>query len=210
MEEATDATDAAAAAAAAAATPAVAVEGEVEAPVAAPESEPDLVPSPSPDASPATRRSRAAPDGGSESLLVMCEFVNALLRVADATFGGSCLLEPYYSLRTTHYSLRTTHYALLTTHYSLLTTHYPGDSTLTLVQRAEELLERFIVPYAQTVLQQDSFGHTLRSRRAQAVLDKYRAHLKPIFDFYAAADTTSADARESTASLNLAEVRLLT
>jgi len=210
VEEATDATDAAAAAAAAAATPAVAVEGEVEAPVAAPESEPDLVPSPSPDASPATRRSRAAPDGGSESLLVMCEFVNALLRVADATFGGSCLLEPYYSLRTTHYSLRTTHYALLTTHYSLLTTHYPGDSTLTLVQRAEELLERFIVPYAQTVLQQDSFGHTLRSRRAQAVLDKYRAHLKPIFDFYAAADTTSADARESTASLNLAEVRLLT
>jgi hypothetical protein len=147
----------------------------------------------------------------------MCEFVNALLRVADATFGESCLLEPYYSLltthyslRTTHYSLRTTHYALLTTHYSLLTTHYPGDSTLTLVQRAEELLERFIVPYAQTVLQQDSFGHTLRSRRAQAVLDKYRAHLKPIFDFYAAADTTSADARESTASLNLAEVRLLT
>ena len=123
MEEATDATDAAAAAAAAAATPAVAVEGEVEAPVAAPESEPDLVPSPSPDASPATRRSRAAPDGGSESLLVMCEFVNALLRVADATFGGSCLLEPYYSLRTTHYSLRTTHYSLLTTHYSLLTTH---------------------------------------------------------------------------------------
>ena len=78
------------------------------------------------------------------------------------------------------------------------------------MQRAEELLERFIVPYAQSVLQQDSFGHTLRSRRAQAVLDKYRAQLKPIFDFYAAADTTSAEARESSASLNLAEVLLLT
>ena len=77
------------------------------------------------------------------------------------------------------------------------------------MQRAEELLERFIVPYAQAVLQQDSFGHTLRSRRAQAVMDKYRKELKPIFDFYAAADTTSADAREASASLNLAEVRLL-
>ena len=110
--------------------------------------------------------------------------------------------------------LLTTHYSLLTTRHSppttkLLTTHCPGESALTLVQRAEELLERFIVPYAQAVLQQDSFGHTLRSRRAQAVMDKYRKELKPIFDFYAAADTTSADAREASASLNLAEVRLL-
>ena len=44
----------------------------------------------------------------------MCEFINALLRVANETFG---------------------------------------ESSLTLVQRAEELLERFIVPYAQAVLQ---------------------------------------------------------
>ena len=36
--------------------------------------------------------------------------------------------------------------------FSYLKKHF-GESSLTLVQRAEELLERFIVPYAQAVLQ---------------------------------------------------------
>lgn len=126
-----------------------------------------LNPSPSPNRSPLARRSGVVPDGGAESLLVMPEFINALLRVADATFG---------------------------------------ESPLTLVQRAEELLERWIVPFAQGILPRDTFGHMLRSRRGQAVLDKYRKDLRPIFEFYAAADTTSPDARDNTASLNLAEV----
>ena len=85
-----------------------------------------------------------------------------------------------------------------------------GLSSLTLVQRVEQLLERWVVPHAQSLLlpEQDPFGHTLRSRRAQAVIDRYRGQLRPIFEHYAAADTTSADARENRSSLNLAEVLL--
>ena len=117
----------------------------MEAPPAAPESEPSLgsstPPEASPDATATTKRAAKAPDGGSESLLVMCEFINALLRVADATFGESCVLDPHCSLLTIHFSLLTTQLLtthcsvlsthclllttkLLTTHYSLLTTHY--------------------------------------------------------------------------------------
>jgi len=91
-------------------------------------------------------------------MLVMCEFINALLRVADETFGESSLTT---LLLTTHYPLPTTHPPHPHPHPPARPHHSPpppplpppGESSLTLVQRAEELLERFIVPYAQAVLQ---------------------------------------------------------
>ena len=108
----------------------------------------------------------SADDDGGENLMVMTEFINALLRLAAEKFGAA---------------------------------------KLTLVRRFEELLERYIVPYAERALPTDALGYTLRTRRVQAILVKYKQPLREFFEHYAAADQTSADARDNQGSMNLAE-----
>ena len=77
-----------------------------------------------------------------------------------------------------------------------------GAAKLTLVRRFEELLERYIVPYAERALPTDALGYT-STRRVQAILVKYKQPLREFFEH--TPPTRHRQMRDNQGSMNLAE-----
>jgi len=81
-----------------------------------------------------------------------------------------------------------------------------SPSFVSLQERLEHLLSVHLIPTARLGMPTDDFLAMVKSRRTRAILNKHGKLLRHIFSNYAAADISSAEARDAADSVNLKEL----